>query len=108
MQGLATGAFERALNADLATKGAPEWVHLITDGFMEGRDGRNYDLADPVGLLLAFRANAIDLPVDYEHQSDSPQAGLKGRVKAFALDRKRCSMTFAQRWTHLRPSDATR
>jgi len=36
VEGLATGALDRALNADAAAKGAPEWVHLIPNGFMEG------------------------------------------------------------------------
>jgi phage I-like protein len=82
MQGLATGALDRALNADTAAKGAPEWVHLLPNGFMQGRDGRSFDLADPGGLILAFQANAIDLPVDYEHQADTPEARLKGPVPA--------------------------
>jgi phage I-like protein len=57
-------------------------VHLLPNGFMQGRDGRSFDLADPNGLILAFQANAIDLPVDYEHQADNPEAKLKGPVPA--------------------------
>lgn len=80
MQGLATATLDRALNAD--TKGAPEWVHLLPNGYMQGRDGRSFDLADPGGLILAFQANGIDLPVDYQHQNDNPEARLKGPVPA--------------------------
>ncbi len=82
MQGLQTAKLERALNADAAAKGAPEWVHLLPNGFMQGRDGRSFDLADPQGLILAFQAMAVDLPVDYEHQVDTPEARLKGPVPA--------------------------
>lgn len=82
MPGLATAILDRALPAEPANKGAPEWVHLLPGGVMQGRDGRTYDLADPGGLILAFQANGIDLPVDYEHQNDKPEARLKGPVPA--------------------------
>jgi phage I-like protein len=82
MPGLATAILDRQLPAEPATKGAPDWVHLLPGGVMRGRDGRSYDLADPGGLILAFQANAIDLPVDYEHQNDKPEARLKGPVPA--------------------------
>ena len=82
MTGLATAILDRALPAAPATKGAPEWVHLLPSGVMHGRDGRSYDLADPGGLILAFQASGIDLPVDYEHQNDKPEARLKGPVPA--------------------------
>lgn len=82
MQGLATAILDRALPAGPSDKGAPEWVHLLPTGFMKGRDGRSYDLADPGGLILAFQANGIDLPVDFEHQNDKPEARLKGPVPA--------------------------
>lgn len=82
MSGLATATLDRALPQDAAAKGAPEWVHLLPSGVMQGRDGRTYDLADPGGLILAFEANGIDLPVDYEHQNDKPEARLEGLVPA--------------------------
>jgi phage I-like protein len=47
---------------------APEWVHLFPNGHMKSRDGREFDLAD--------------LPIDYEHQADKPEAQLKGPVPA--------------------------
>lgn len=62
--------------------GAPEWVHLLPAGHIEGRDGRSYSLPDPAGLILDFQARAVDLPVDYEHQNDKPAAKLKGPVPA--------------------------
>lgn len=73
---------DRALPSDSTGKGAPEWVHLLPSGLITGRDGRSYDLADPGGLILAFQANAIDLAIDSEHQSEKPEARLKGPVPA--------------------------
>ncbi len=32
--------------------------------------------------MLAFQSNGIDLPIDYEHQNDNPEAKLKGPVPA--------------------------
>ena len=82
MQGLAKTMLDHALCDLAAAKGAPEWVHLLPLGHMRGRDGREFDLADPGGLILAFQANGADLPVDYEHQNDKPEARLNGPVKA--------------------------
>ena len=82
MQGLAKAMLDHAL-CDLASaKGAPDWVHLLPMGFMKGRDGRSFDPGDPAGLILAFQANGADLPVDYEHQNDKPEARLNGPVRA--------------------------
>lgn len=62
---------------------APDWVHLLPgSGTVKGRDGRNWELVDPSGIVLAFEANGADLPVDYEHQNDNPDAKLKGPVPA--------------------------
>ncbi|NEX47737.1 phage protease [Pseudotabrizicola algicola] len=61
---------------------APEWVHLLPAGNMQGRDGRAYSLPDPAGVILDFQERGIDLPVDYEHQNDKPEAKLKGPVPA--------------------------
>lgn len=62
--------------------GAPEWVHLLPVGAVEGRDGRAYSLPDPAGLILDFQERGLDLVIDYEHQSDIPEAKLKGPVRA--------------------------
>lgn len=79
MRGLASGICDRAL----APGGdAPEWVHLFPDGHMTGRDGREFDLSDPGALLLAFQSGGVDLPIDYEHQNDRPEARANGPVPA--------------------------
>ena len=62
---------------------APEWVHLLPgSGTVKGRDGRSWELVDPAGIVLAFEANGADLPIDYEHQNDNPDAKLNGPVPA--------------------------
>lgn len=62
--------------------GAPEWVHLLPEGRITGRDGRVFDVADPGALVLAFAANGADLPVDFEHQNDNPEAKARGPIPA--------------------------
>ena len=79
MKGLQSAICDRALAPDGS---APEWVHLLPDGKMTGRDGREFDLVDPAALVLAFQSRGIDLVVDYEHQSDKPEAKLSGPVPA--------------------------
>ncbi|MBL9047745.1 MAG: hypothetical protein JNK34_10650 [Tabrizicola sp.] len=62
---------------------APEWVHLFPgDGHVKGRDGRAWELVDPSALVLAFQSGGVDLPIDYEHQNDKPEAKLSGPVPA--------------------------
>lgn len=61
---------------------APEWVHLLPAGHIVARDGREFYLSDPASVVAAFEAGGIDLPVDYEHQADTPAAKLKGPVPA--------------------------
>ena len=79
MTGLVLATCDRALGPSGT---APEWVHLLPDGKMTGRDGRSFDLADAAGLVLAFQSNGIDLPIDDEHQNDKPEARLSGPVPA--------------------------
>jgi phage I-like protein len=62
--------------------GAPEWVHLLPAGQMTGRDGRQFELADPAALCMDFQSRGVDLPIDYEHQNDRPEAKLTGPVPA--------------------------
>ena len=62
--------------------GAPDWVHLFPNGKMTGRDGRQFDLADPQALVRDFESRGVDLPIDYEHQNDNPEAKAKGPVPA--------------------------
>lgn len=77
MNGLTLATCDNALpnNGD-----APEWVQLFPNGYMIARDGREFDLADPAAVVLAFEENGADLPIDYEHQYDKPEAKLKGPV----------------------------
>lgn len=83
MNGLALATCDRAL----APGKAPEWVHLFPQGQMTrsnitARDGRKFDLADPGAIVLAFQAAGVDLPIDYEHQNDRPEAKNNGPVPA--------------------------
>lgn len=79
MNALQSAICDRAL----APEGAvPEWVHLLPDGKMTGRDGRVFEPVDPGAIVLAFKSNSIDLPIDYEHQNDKPEAKLSGPVPA--------------------------
>lgn len=64
------------------TGAAPEWVHLLPVGHIVARDGREFDLTDPGHLVAEFVKGGIDLPIDYEHQNDRPEARLKGPVPA--------------------------
>ena len=75
---------ETAVQAsDIAPGGAvPEWVHILPVGKIEGRDGRNFDLPNPAVVIDAFAANGADLPVDYEHQAENPQAKAAGPIPA--------------------------
>ena len=66
---------DRAIAPDAKTGTAPEWVHLFPLGKMDGRDGRKFTLSDPHNLVALFNAGGVDLPIDYEHQSDKPSAG---------------------------------
>lgn len=79
MKGLLSATCDRALAPGGA---APEWVHLLPEGHIKGRDGRDFELADPGALVLAFQSGGIDLPIDYEHQNDKPEAKLSGPVPA--------------------------
>lgn len=70
---------ELALNAET---GAPEWVHLIPAGRFTARDGRVFDNSDPAAIIANFRHRAVDLPIDYQHQNDRPEAQANGPVPA--------------------------
>jgi phage I-like protein len=47
----------------------PEWVELIPAGDFSGRDGRGPYRLDIDAVLAAFAQAAVDLPVDYDHQT---------------------------------------
>jgi len=50
---------------------APSSIELVPAGTFSGRDGRGPYTLDVKAVLAAFAKNAIDLPIDYEHQSMS-------------------------------------
>lgn len=75
---LVTAICDRALPPGVA----PEWVHLLPEGRMNGRDGRVFELADPGALVLDFQSRGVDLPIDYEHQSERSEAKANGPVPA--------------------------
>lgn len=56
-----------------------QWVHLLTHGVMNARDGRSFVLRDATAVVerTLMRAGKASLPVDYDHQID--YAGLNGR-----------------------------
>ena len=58
---------------ELTAKGAPEWVHLLPRGAVNGRDGRHWRLDDPAGVITRSARDG-DLPIDYEHESEKPKA----------------------------------
>jgi len=76
MRGTDTASFEAALPGGAA----PDWVHLLPPGRMDARDGRRFDLADPEAILRDFEARAVDLPVDFEHQTESAVQSRSGPV----------------------------
>lgn len=68
--------------SELPAAGAPEWVHLIPSGHVQTRTGPPFRLDSPNAVLQMFADRGIDLPIDYEHQNDKPEAKLKGPVPA--------------------------
>lgn len=51
----------------------PDWIMIMpvpADGVLQARDGRRWTLRDPAAVVEASRALNMDLPVDYEHQTD--------------------------------------
>ncbi|WP_216364959.1 MULTISPECIES: phage protease [unclassified Roseobacter] len=55
-----------ALNA--SGDAVPDWIQLTPAGpDIEGRDGRKWVLPNPEEVVAAFKRNAADLPVDFEH-----------------------------------------
>ena len=57
-------------------------MHLFPAGQMTGRDGRRFNLAAPQAVIEAFAQGAVDLPVDYAHQSDKPAKSHAGPIPA--------------------------
>jgi phage I-like protein len=63
-----------ALNAAVAGRleGRRQWVHLLTPGVIQARDGRAFVMDDPKAVVDATlrRAGTTEIAVDYEHQID--------------------------------------
>jgi len=54
----------------------PEWIHLMTPGQLNARDGRRFLLRDPGAVVQASLAVSRELVIDYEHQTDlAPKNG---------------------------------
>jgi len=52
--------------------GAPEWIELLPPGRdIQGRDGRRWVNDDPAGIVTAFRADGVAIPLDYDHATES-------------------------------------
>jgi phage I-like protein len=47
----------------------PLWVQLTPRGAIEARDGRRF-VFDPEKLVAAFKAGGVDLPVDFDHETE--------------------------------------
>ncbi|MCX7559111.1 hypothetical protein OS190_05985 [Sulfitobacter sp. F26204] len=61
---------------------APEWVHLLPAVRAQGRDGRAWTVSNPQGIVDTFNARGTDLPIDYEHQSETQSEKRSGPVPA--------------------------
>lgn len=64
-------------------KAAPSAVHLMPLGAFRARDGRDWTLFRPERVIARFKAAKIDLPIDYEHQSnEAARAKITGPIPA--------------------------
>lgn len=62
---------------------APSAVHLMPRGAFRARDGRDWTLFRPERVIARFKAAKIDLPIDYEHQSNAAaRAKITGPIPA--------------------------
>lgn len=50
----------------------PEWVHLLPEGDVTGRDGRRFSVKNPRAIIDLSMCHAVrgQLPVDYNHGTD--------------------------------------
>lgn len=70
--------FELRLAADGSA--APDLVHLLSRGSrIAARDGRVFVLDDPEGVVARSK-QAVDLPIDYEHQKNRRAARFRRRA----------------------------
>ncbi len=64
-------------------KAAPSAIHLMPSGAFKARDGRQWTLNHPERVIARFKAAKIDLPIDYEHQSnEAARAKITGPIPA--------------------------
>ena len=82
MTSLVLASLAANVSAPTDETGAPQWVHLVPNGTMMGRDGRSFILSNPAGLIEDFEARRLDLVVDFEHQNDTPAARQRGAIPA--------------------------
>ncbi|PZU93117.1 MAG: hypothetical protein DI527_07665 [Chelatococcus sp.] len=70
--GLSAGGIVFAVEMAAAADGSrtpPEWVQLTPRGQVTARDGRLF-LFDPEKLVAAHQAGGIDLPLDFDHETE--------------------------------------
>lgn len=88
---------------ELTDKAAPEWVQLMPLGLVPSRDGRPaWRLDNPDQVIAAMRELRMELPIDYEHQTDlAPENGLPAPAAGWMTDfQARPEGLFAKvRWT---------
>lgn len=77
-----TGQLIATCDRELKAGAAPEWVHLFPPGRMFARDGREFILANPQAVVLAFEKGGIDLPIDYNHENDRKDPSRAGPIPA--------------------------
>lgn len=68
----AQGGLRAACAVELKlTDGPPDWVELIPAGTFDVRDSRGpFRNDDPEAVIEASRALAMDMPIDFEHQTE--------------------------------------
>ncbi|MGS4946976.1 phage protease [Meridianimarinicoccus sp. RP-17] len=63
-----------AVDLHPAASGAGQWAHLVPLGRVTGRDGRTFIVRDPHSIVQRSLHGGRELPVDYEHEMDTPRA----------------------------------
>lgn len=58
-----------AASGSPAGRSPPKWVQLTPRGEVEARDGRRF-VFEPEKLAAAFAAGGIDLPIDFDHETE--------------------------------------
>lgn len=63
-----------AVDLHPVASGAAQWAHLVPLGRVTGRDGRSFIVRDPHSIVQRSLHGGRELPVDYEHEMDTPRA----------------------------------